>query len=71
MRLHSQVSETRVKQVLEEFQGPLYQRPPVRSAVKRQLRIRTVYYNDFIGGSRIDKGIDSRRSGIYEGHVAV
>ena len=48
MRLHSEVPETRVKQVLEEFQGPLYQRPPVRSAVKRQLRIRTVYYNDFI-----------------------
>jgi H/ACA ribonucleoprotein complex subunit 4 len=48
MRLHSQVSEKRVKEVLEEFQGPLYQRPPVRSAVKRQLRIRTIYYNDFI-----------------------
>ena len=48
MRLHSQVPEKRVKEVLEEFQGPLYQRPPVRSAVKRQLRIRTIYYNDFI-----------------------
>jgi len=48
MKLHSQVSENRVKEVLEEFQGPLYQRPPVRSAVKRMLRTRTVYYNDYI-----------------------
>jgi len=48
MKLHSQVSETKVKQVLEEFQGPIHQRPPVRSAVKRQLRTRTIYYNDFI-----------------------
>ncbi len=48
MRLHSDVPEDKVKKVLDEFQGPLYQRPPVRSAVKRQLRTRTIYYNDFI-----------------------
>lgn len=47
MKLHSQVPEDRVKQVLEEFQGPIYQRPPVRSSVKRRLRIRTIYYIDF------------------------
>jgi len=48
MKLHSQVPENKVKKVLDEFQGPLYQRPPVRSAVKRKLRTRTIYYNDFI-----------------------
>ena len=48
MKLHSEVAENRVKKVLEEFQGPIYQRPPVRSSVKRQLRTRTIYYNDFI-----------------------
>ena len=48
MKLHSQVSEDRVREVLDEFQGPLYQRPPVRSSVKRQLRIRTIYYSDYI-----------------------
>ena len=48
MKLHSQVPEDRVKKVLEEFQGTLYQRPPVRSSVKRQLRTRTIYYNDFL-----------------------
>ena len=48
MKLHSLISENRVKKVLEEFQGPLYQRPPVRSSVKRRLRTRTIYYNDFL-----------------------
>jgi H/ACA ribonucleoprotein complex subunit 4 len=48
MKLHSQVSETKVREVLDEFQGQLYQRPPVRSSVKRQLRTRTIYYNDFL-----------------------
>ncbi len=47
MKLHSQVSEDRVKEILDEFQGPLYQRPPVRSSVKRKLRTRTIYYNDY------------------------
>jgi H/ACA ribonucleoprotein complex subunit 4 len=48
MKLHSQVPEDQVKKVLEEFQGTLYQRPPVRSSVKRQLRTRTIYYNNFL-----------------------
>ncbi len=48
MKLHSEVPEGKVTKVLDEFQGPLYQRPPVRSAVKRQLRTRTIYYIDFI-----------------------
>jgi H/ACA ribonucleoprotein complex subunit 4 len=47
MKLHSQVPEDRVKNVLEEFQGTVYQRPPVRSSVKRRLRTRTIYYIDF------------------------
>jgi H/ACA ribonucleoprotein complex subunit 4 len=47
MKLHSQVSEDKVKNVLEEFQGTLYQRPPVRSSVKRRLRTRRIYYIDF------------------------
>ncbi len=48
MRLHSQVPQNKVENMLEEFQGPLYQRPPVRSSVKRRLRIRTIYYNNFL-----------------------
>jgi H/ACA ribonucleoprotein complex subunit 4 len=48
MKFHSEVPEDKVTKVLDEFQGPLYQRPPVRSSVKRQLRTRTIYYNDFM-----------------------
>jgi H/ACA ribonucleoprotein complex subunit 4 len=47
MKVHSEVPEKKVKKTLDEFQGTLYQRPPVRSAVKRSLRTRTVYYIDF------------------------
>jgi len=48
MRLHSQVPQNKVEKSLDEFQGPIYQRPPVRSSVKRRLRIRTIYYNNFM-----------------------
>jgi H/ACA ribonucleoprotein complex subunit 4 len=48
MRLHFQVPENKVKKVLDDFQGPIYQRPPVRSSVKRRLRTRTIYYIDFL-----------------------
>lgn len=43
-RLHSEVPEDRVKAVLNEFVGAIYQRPPIRSSVKRRLRTRKIYY---------------------------
>ncbi|KAL7043082.1 hypothetical protein ACKWTF_001384 [Chironomus riparius] len=43
-KLHSAVeSIQRVNQGLEKLRGALFQRPPLISAVKRQLRVRTVY----------------------------
>ena len=42
-RLHSLPSPEKLKKVLEEFTGELYQKPPQRSAVLRQTRIRTIY----------------------------
>ncbi|BAI62320.1 probable tRNA pseudouridine synthase B [Methanocella paludicola SANAE] len=48
MRLHADVPEARVKAVLSEFTGVIYQRPPLVSAVKRQLRKRTIYYIEFM-----------------------
>lgn len=48
MRLHKIMPEDKVKQVLEEFQGEIYQRPPLRASVKRRLRTRTIYYLDFL-----------------------
>ncbi|MEW6506063.1 MAG: RNA-guided pseudouridylation complex pseudouridine synthase subunit Cbf5, partial [Chloroflexota bacterium] len=47
MKLHGDVAEKRVKQVLAEFEDEIYQRPPLRASVKRQLRTRRIYYLDF------------------------
>ena len=42
MRLHGDRSEERIREVIGRFVGRIYQMPPVRSAVKRQLRIRRI-----------------------------
>ena len=47
MKLHGDTQETRVKHILDQFQDEIYQRPPLRSSVKRQLRTRRIYYIDF------------------------
>jgi tRNA pseudouridine55 synthase len=44
MALHGDVDEKKVHEVLEEFVGDILQRPPVRAAVKRDVRRRRVYY---------------------------
>ncbi len=43
MKLHEDVAEDRIREVFAEFTGRIYQRPPMRSAVKRQLREKHVY----------------------------
>ncbi len=43
MQLHSNVPEVKIRHVCAEFTGPIYQTPPIKSAVKRALRIRTIY----------------------------
>ncbi len=43
MTLHGDVEEKHLLNVMEEFVGDIYQKPPVRAAVKRQLRKRRVY----------------------------
>lgn len=43
-KLHSAIENVaRVYQGLEKLRGALFQRPPLISAVKRQLRVRSVY----------------------------
>lgn len=44
MRLHAPADEERVVEVLEEFVGEIYQRPPLRSSVRRRVRRRRMYY---------------------------
>jgi H/ACA ribonucleoprotein complex subunit 4 len=48
MKLHGDVREDQVKRVLAEFEDEIFQRPPLRSAVKRQLRTRRIYYNEYM-----------------------
>jgi len=48
MRLHGSAAEGRVRAVLEEFSGTIYQRPPIRASVKRRLRTRKIYYMSLI-----------------------
>ncbi len=42
-RLHSHVSDSKLAQVIQEFTGPIYQKPPQRSSVKRETRVRTIH----------------------------
>ena len=48
MRLHGSTSQAKVKTVLDEFVGEIFQRPPVRSSVKRQIRTRKIYNLNFM-----------------------
>ncbi len=43
MRLHQDLPEERVRGVMQEFVGDVYQMPPVRAAVKRELRVRRIH----------------------------
>ncbi|KAK6632047.1 H/ACA ribonucleoprotein complex subunit 4 [Polyplax serrata] len=48
-KLHSAVdSVDSVRRALEKLRGPLFQRPPLISAVKRQLRVRNIYDSKLI-----------------------
>lgn len=44
MRLHQELEENVIRDILKEFQGKIYQTPPLKSAVKRELRVRSIYY---------------------------
>jgi len=40
---HGEVADPDLARVLTEFTGPIYQLPPVRSAVRRERRVRTIH----------------------------
>ena len=63
IRLHAAIkSRKRLEKVLEKLTGAVYQRPPLISAVKRQLRIRTIY------SSRLIEYDEARHLGVF--HVS-
>lgn len=45
LELHHIVEKDDIVRVIEEFVGKIYQKPPLRSSVKRVLRVREIYYN--------------------------
>jgi H/ACA ribonucleoprotein complex subunit 4 len=44
MHLHEEISEAEIREILKEFQGKIFQTPPLKSAVKREMRVRNIYY---------------------------
>ncbi|MBU2638644.1 MAG: RNA-guided pseudouridylation complex pseudouridine synthase subunit Cbf5 [Nanoarchaeota archaeon] len=48
MYLHKPVEEKTIRETMQKFTGEIEQMPPVRSAVKRQLRKRNIYYLEII-----------------------
>lgn len=48
MHLHGEVPQHRLEQTLHDFEGELYQRPPLRAAVRRLLRTRRIYYLELL-----------------------
>ena len=45
LTFHQDVSEDKIREVFAEFTGKIFQLPPVKSAVKRELRTRNIYYS--------------------------
>ncbi len=48
MRLHRDKKEEDIRKVVGTFIGKIYQTPPVRSAVKRQMRVRAIHSLDIL-----------------------
>lgn len=44
MHIHKPTEEDKIIEILNDFQGKVYQTPPLKSAVKRELRVRNIYY---------------------------
>jgi H/ACA ribonucleoprotein complex subunit 4 len=47
-RMHATVAEDKVRSVIAQFTGDIYQRPPQRSSVKRATRIRRIYHFEMV-----------------------
>jgi H/ACA ribonucleoprotein complex subunit 4 len=54
MRLHKDSEPQKIMAVMNEFQGVIFQTPPVRAAVARRLRKRTIYKIDILEISKRD-----------------
>lgn len=48
MEAHSKIDENKIGRIFQEFTGEIYQKPPLRSSVKREVRKRFVYSIDML-----------------------
>jgi H/ACA ribonucleoprotein complex subunit 4 len=48
MKLHGEANKEQIKELMIEFEDQIYQKPPLRSSVKRQLRTRRIFFIDFL-----------------------
>ncbi len=48
METHDIVDEDDLRRVIKEFTGKIYQRPPLKSSVKKVLRVREIYYSKIL-----------------------
>ena len=48
MHLHEDAEEKEIEKIFKEFTGKIYQTPPLKSAVKRVLRVRKIYYLELL-----------------------
>jgi tRNA pseudouridine55 synthase len=70
--LHAAPAPRELSRVLSEFEGPIYQTPPVRSAVKRERRVRRVHHLKLLERTGPDLLLDvTADSGTYVRTLAV
>jgi H/ACA ribonucleoprotein complex subunit 4 len=48
MRLHKETSQEKLEKTFKKFTGEISQLPPIRSAVKRRIRPRNIYYMEIL-----------------------
>jgi H/ACA ribonucleoprotein complex subunit 4 len=48
MKLHKAMPENIIKAVIKDFTGDIFQKPSIKSAVRRETRVRTIYYNELL-----------------------
>jgi len=48
MKLHKAMPENTIKAVIKDFTGDIFQKPSIKSAVRRETRVRTIYYNELL-----------------------
>ncbi len=66
VRFHADVKRSAVEEEMSRFIGPIYQKPPIRSAVKRVRRVRTIHELELLDMDGRDVLIRTRcESGTY------